>query len=186
MGGYSFVEGIFATFIVTVGIVAVIQLMSASLTSLINSRNQTMATFLTQEGIEVVRNIRDNNWASGKNTFDSSTFPNVSKDNCKIDLYSTAISSCDNSSAHEILQKNSSNIYLYDGGSPNSQFRRRIKITYYDVNGNSSNASNAYYATINSEVTWNGKDYPSSINDCNSLHYCAFTEVTLNKWGGSD
>jgi len=182
--GYSFIEGIFATLIVTIGMIAVIQLVSSSLLVLYNSRNQTMATFLAQEGAEIVRNVRDNNWAANRSTFDSSDFPTVSKsgnnNSCRVDYGSTDVLNC-SSGSNKILQINSNGIYLYDGGSPDSQFRRQIMIEY--DTGHNDTANNA---TVTSEVTWGGKDFPDSLGDCDTLHNCAFTKVVLNKWGGVD
>ncbi len=179
--GYSFIEGVFATFIVTIGMIAVINLMTANLTVLVNSRNQTIATFLAQEGVEVARNIRDNNWAGQSPTFNN--FPTDSKDNCRVDYNSTSIpnSACNNGNNSKFL-KISNGIYSHSNGSDTS-FQRKIIVNY--VGGNSSTAS---YAKVTSVVTWNSHDFPDTLDpaDCNSNKYCVYATVTLNKWGGND
>lgn len=179
--GYSFIEGIVATFIVTAGMLAVVQLMTASLTVLFNSRNQTMATFLAQEGVELVRNIRDNNWAAGRATFNSPNFPVNDSTDCRADLYSTSINNCGNGN-NKILQKNAAGIYRYDINSPNSGFQRKISIIY-----DTGNQATADVVTITSAVTWNSNDLPSTPTaaNCNLASHCVFVSVVLNKWGST-
>lgn len=180
--GYSFIEGVIATFIVTAGMIAVIQLMTASLTVMFNSRNQTMATFLAQESVEIVRNIRDNNWAAQIDTFDSTNFPASSMDDCRVDIFSTDILDC-NSSSNKRLQKNAtSGVFYHNSGSPNSEFQRKIIIVYDTGNRNTANT-----ATVTGVTVW-GTSFPGTIDasHCNAGSRCAFASAVLNKWGGMD
>lgn len=55
-------ELIVAIFIIITGLVAAASLMSYSISAVIIGKSQIIATSLAQEGLEVVRNIRDNNW----------------------------------------------------------------------------------------------------------------------------
>ena len=179
-GGYSFVEGIVATFIVTAGMVAVIQLMTANLLVLLNSRNQTAATFLAQEGVEIIRNIRDNNWASNNKSFDN--LPTSSRNDCRVDIYSSSMPDSACGSGSKQLQKDANGLYSYANGST-SLFQRKINVSY--DTGNSSTAS---YATVTSAVSWGSgtlSDTPNASN-CNLYKQCVYTTVVLNKWGGSD
>jgi len=178
--GYSFIEGVVATFIVTAGMLAVIQLMSASLTVLFNSRNQTMAAFLAQEGAELVRNIRDNNWAAGVDTFDN--LPSTSKKNCRIDIdaYNILDTVC-NSAITKTLQKSTNSGVHHHGSGTDTGFKRVIWIVY--DTGQNNNASTA---TVTSMVAWGGANLPNTLAGCTSLNKCVFVTVTLNKWGGTD
>lgn len=180
--GYSFVEGIVATFIVTAGMLAVIQLMSANLLVLLNSRNQTTATFLAQEGAEIVRNIRDNNWASHNQTFNN--LPNGSRTDCRVDIYSSNMSNsaCNNGNGGKRLQKDASGLYSHVNGNT-SLFQRKIIISY-----DTGNSNTAAYATVTSVVNWGTDDLPDapSASNCNLYNHCVYTSVVLNKWGGSD
>ncbi|MCK5085237.1 prepilin-type N-terminal cleavage/methylation domain-containing protein [Candidatus Parcubacteria bacterium] len=63
--GFSLVEVIIAIGIITVGIVSVINLLSFNLKNEIKNKNKMIAIYLAQEGIEVVRQIRDNNFFVG-------------------------------------------------------------------------------------------------------------------------
>ncbi|PIW94228.1 MAG: hypothetical protein COZ86_02180, partial [Candidatus Moranbacteria bacterium CG_4_8_14_3_um_filter_41_13] len=58
--GALLVEVILATFIITTGLLAVMQLITGSLKDSFLNRDAIVATGLSQEGAEMVRNIRDN------------------------------------------------------------------------------------------------------------------------------
>ncbi|MFA7319758.1 MAG: hypothetical protein WC022_04155 [Parcubacteria group bacterium] len=178
--GYSFIEGVVATFIVTAGMLAVIQLMTASLTVLFNSRDQTMATFLAQEGVELVRNIRDNNWAAGVGTFDN--LPSTSKKNCRIDVdaYNVLDAVC-NSSIVKTLQKSANNGIHHHGSGTDTEFKRVIWLEYDNPQKNKAST-----VTVTSMVVWGGASLPTTEADCTSFKKCVFVRVILNKWGGTD
>ena len=63
--GFSLIEVIIAIGIITVGIVSVINLLSFNLKNEIKNKNKMIAIYLAQEGIEVIRQIRDNNFFVG-------------------------------------------------------------------------------------------------------------------------
>ena len=60
--GFSLLELIVAVFILTVGILGVQALIRENLVLVFHSKNRLTAAYLAQEGIEIVRNIRDTNW----------------------------------------------------------------------------------------------------------------------------
>jgi len=60
--GFTLLEVIIAIFIVTVGIISTLLLITRTLAQTSISFSQLTAAYLTQEGIEIVRNIRDTNW----------------------------------------------------------------------------------------------------------------------------
>lgn len=64
--GFSIGEVILSAFVLAVGIVAVIGLISNSIRHSIDSRDEIIASHLAQEGVELARNIRDNNWANNQ------------------------------------------------------------------------------------------------------------------------
>lgn len=59
--GFSLLEVIIAIFVLTIGITGALKLIVSTLTNSINTRNAVIASGLAQEGVELVRNIRDNN-----------------------------------------------------------------------------------------------------------------------------
>lgn len=68
-GGFSFIESMVAVVVLSTGIIVSVSLISKALQQTLDSRNQVIAGLLAEEGVELVRNIRDNNWASGLGSF---------------------------------------------------------------------------------------------------------------------
>lgn len=64
--GFTFLEVIIAVFVLVVGIVAAYLVSQTPIFYTQNSINRLTAAFLAQEGIEIVRNIRDENWIEGR------------------------------------------------------------------------------------------------------------------------
>ncbi len=60
--GYMLIEAVIATFIVGIVLVTFLTVMAASYRTEFSKREIIIASNLAQEGIEIVRNIRDNNW----------------------------------------------------------------------------------------------------------------------------
>jgi type II secretory pathway pseudopilin PulG len=65
--GFTLLEAIVAIFLITVGIFGISGLISQMITSSTISRQKLIAAYLAQEGIEIVRNIRDKNLIEGRN-----------------------------------------------------------------------------------------------------------------------
>src|SRR3989338_9028817 len=63
--GFTIVESLVAIAVFTVGISAAIFVIQQSFTVGSRVKNKIIAAYLAQEGIEVIRNIRDRNWISG-------------------------------------------------------------------------------------------------------------------------
>ncbi len=179
--GFSFIESVIATFIILVGMMAVLQLMSKNIKNTFGNRKQTKAVFLAQEGVELIRNIRDNNWAQNNkdssHTFDS-PFPSTSETNCRIDVASPSSVSCSNSSF--LLKYDSgSKIYNYNSGLDTS-FRRKIEIKYLKIDGSlASDSTAADEAEISSAVIWGRNTFPVP---CVVSQQCVLEKVTLTKW----
>src|SRR3989338_4227944 len=64
--GFTIVESLVAIAVFTVGISAAIFVIQQSFTVGSRVKNKIIAAYLAQEGIEVIRNIRDRNWMQGK------------------------------------------------------------------------------------------------------------------------
>jgi Tfp pilus assembly protein PilV len=57
--GFSFIEVMFSVFLISVGITAAISLITLGIKKSTENRRQLIAVMLSQEGIELARNIRD-------------------------------------------------------------------------------------------------------------------------------
>ena len=155
--------------------VVVIQLMSNNLEQTLDSRNQIIATELVQEGIELVRNMRDNNWAANVDTFHN--FPGsssiLSETGCIIDYNSSSLN-CGGGNSGQLYM--SGNFYAITSTSNKTKFYRNISIVY------DSNPPNT--AQITSMVIWSGLSSFPTIANCTTNKQCAYAQTTLTKWGG--
>lgn len=173
--GFSFMEVMMAVFLIVVGVLASVTLLSGGLRESLDSRSQLTAVLLAQEGVELVRNIRDNNWIATAATFEN--FPETAPDNCIIGL-STPTLVCGINDAAKTLYLSSGGLYdTTQTGNP-TKFKRKIVIDY-----DSLPVATATYATVTSMTIWGNYSFPADVADCNSGKKCAFVEVTLTNWG---
>jgi hypothetical protein len=171
--GFSFMESMFSVFLVSVGLVVAVKLLTAGLISSYESRDQFTASLLAQEGAEITRNLRDNNWVDNNPTTGSfKWFPAGSPANCVVDY--TKIGSADINCAVGAggfkIYRNASGFYDHGAGGTATKFSRQIIIT--DVSGNKDIVSMAIWGTT----------FPA-LASCNTVNKCAYTEITLGKWG---
>ncbi len=172
--GFSIGETVLSAFVLTAGLLAVSGLVTTSMGSSFASRDSIIATELAQEGIELVRNVRDNDFAIGGTGFTS--FSNANK-HCRID-YNDPITSlnCQASqgAASRYTLQYSGGFYQYNN-TADEKFSRYIFVNY-------NNASVS--AIVKSFVYWGTYTPPSSGSsaDCHSDNDCVFTELNLMSW----
>lgn len=63
--GFTFIEMLAVLFIVSVGLLAVFNLISQNIRVQQINKNSLIASQLAQEGIELIREVRDHNWRAG-------------------------------------------------------------------------------------------------------------------------
>jgi len=181
--GFSFLEVMISIFLIVVGMLAAMALLTSGLRESIDSRSQITAGLLAQEGVEVVRNIRDNNWVASPSrlSFANLYFPpnNATGKNCIIDYSSSSITTCSRPLSEETLYLSGINYRITPPGN-STKFKRKIDIDYApDGNG----AANT--ATVTSMVIW-GNAFPAlPVTNCNTANKCAYTQVVLTKWRGN-
>ena len=145
MMGFTLLETIVAVGVIMTGLVAVLALINGSLFYVSLIRDRLAAAYLNSEGLEVVRNIRDNNWLQNlawNNGFSDEDY-NVAYNSLSLGPYDDT----------ELLI-DSSGLYNYSSGSP-SGFKRKISV---------ANLS-SYELRVISTVTWQRK----GINYTNSV-----------------
>lgn len=174
--GFSLMEVLISVFVVSIGVVSVFPLIGQSLATSMDSRDQIIASFLAQEGVEIVQNIRDNNWANGKKEEVALRNNLPGKDggsefnDCILDYNSNSISSCGRSVAQATLYRNSSGLYV-SSGSTATRFHRKIDFNYEND-----------ALEVVSMVVWGGNDAWPSSDECNTSSKCAYTKVVLTQW----
>lgn len=169
--GFSIGEVLVSVFIIVVGIVAVVGLIANSIKHSADSRNQLIAGQLAQEGVELVRNIKDNNLAAGGGEFDN--LPASSTADCRVDMNSANIAGSTGCGVvvSKDLNYSAGNFYVHSAGSA-TRFKRKINLTY--DTGSSASANNL---TVESIVTW-GSSFSAV---CNVGSKCADVREILTK-----
>jgi len=142
--GFTLLEVIAAIFILTVGIGGSFALIQQTISTASMIQSRLIAAYLGQEGIEIIRNIRDNNWLEQRESFQSPPEPDWNKGmsgcqgpiNCCEGDYKTKMSpsktpltslvGCDFNSLN-YLNIDSDGFYSYLPGTP-TKFKRKILI----------------------------------------------------------
>ena len=117
--GFTLIETIIAVTILTVGTLGAARLIGyfVEYSSISNSR--FTASYLTQEGIEIVKNIRDGNWLRGitwNTGLDAGVYEGDYKSANSFDSYQD-----------RYLNIDADGFYSYSAGSP-TQYKRKIEI----------------------------------------------------------
>lgn len=178
--GFSFVEVLISVFILSIGLMAAIGLVTSSIRQMYGSRDTIIASGLAQEGVELARNIRDNNFAAiaGGSTTTAAFqgWPSGTSTNCRIDKNSTSLS-CTGASYNLCI---SGGFYTHTCGTA-TKFKRRLFLNRqtgsdgevsYDV------ASIAYWG-----------NFPSGLDQFNELqslctlrNKCVYSRLTISDW----
>jgi len=149
--GFSLIEVLLALLVLSIGLVAVSILMSGNIKNFQNTKNQIIASQLAQEGIELVRNLKDND-----DTFTST----VTSGDYRID----AITGLLDTGSDRKLYLNS-DFYVHNSAGTATKFYRKISV---DI---STDADDKKTATVTSTVTWNGTGF-GSFSTCNVSNKC--------------
>lgn len=171
--GFSFGETLLAVFVLSVGLLSVVKLFQVSISQSLFLRDATIASTLAQEGVELVRNVRDNDFVAGGNGFAS--FSSANK-HCYIAVNSLSLNcfSSQGGTTQYTLRYQSGR---YESTTGAGNFQRYIYIDY-------SGGSNPQ-ATVKSFVTWDGVALPpstGSTSNCNLSSKCVYTETILTNW----
>lgn len=126
--GFTLIEVIIAVAVIITALVASISLISFTVSGTMSSKSKLIAANLAQEGLEITRNIRDNNWFAGK------TGPDDGQPDWREGLgegeHRVQYNTLDFlSPGSQVLKINSNGFYQYDTGTDTS-FSRKVTIQY--------------------------------------------------------
>lgn len=166
--GFSILETLLASFVLVVGLVAAVQIFAPIMQTMGLTRDRIVAVGLAQEGVELVKNVRDHNMLLSGQDF---TARGIGGATYCIDTYSftdnsNVTASC-GSGALQLQNKR----YVHSAGT-STGFRRYIRT---DSSVNDS-------LHVVSFVTWDDTAIPNNINVCTLKNQCAFTQITLTDW----
>ncbi len=148
--GFTLIEIMIVLFIVSVGLVGVLGLIVQNIQSHDYNRSNLVAYQLAQEGIELVRNARDNNWRASR------SFMNGLEEGLYIaDYQDEELVPYDGLPDSTELHIDSNGFYVHDLSAKPSGFSRIIKI---------SEGPEEKSFKVNSLVTWFIRDREYSYN----------------------
>jgi len=142
--GFTLLEVLISLTIITVGVVGVFALVQQTISLLSVSEQRLTASYLTQEGMEIVRNLRDTNVVNGQAW-------NLGLTGCGTGCEADYLSSSLTAWSSRYLLDNGT-FYNYSSGNP-TLYQRKIIID--------SSVSNVLRITI--EVSWQEKTRSHSI-----------------------
>jgi prepilin-type N-terminal cleavage/methylation domain-containing protein len=129
--GFTLLEVIIAIFIISVGVGGVASVVPRLLSSSTTNQNRLTAAYLAQEGVEIVRNIRDTNWlenhyGSTPIVWDDGFSPCTSANGgCEIDYLGLAAPVINHYSGTKLKINSTSGFYNYSSGNQ-TKFDRKI------------------------------------------------------------
>lgn len=187
VAGFTITEVMLSAFLLTMGILAVMSLFVVAHQNSRDSRNVIIASNLSQEGLEIARNIRDNriayraaNWTTGDNCSTSTTgncdpfadFPTGAAAVRTANYNSTAFITPGN----KWLAYNGSGFHAH-GAITSSGFFRVLKI---DHTGPATDP-----VRVQSFVSWKdglSNAWNPTVATCNPYDKCVYTELLLSPW----
>lgn len=126
--GFTLIELLVSFAILITGISSSINLISQSLKSSSYLRNQTTALYLAVEGIELIKNKRDENFLKGDNWLEG--ISGKCNPACFIDGVSGVIKKCSGLNCPNLKYDSANNVYNYNfAGGVETIFNRAIEIS---------------------------------------------------------
>ncbi len=146
--GFTLLEVIVAIFVIMVGITGTLGIIQQGISYTQLSSSRLVANYLAQEGIEIVRNIRDTNWLEENPWSDG-----IPSGNWEADYNDSTLTSW--SSQGRFLNIDNKGFYSYSSGSP-TKFKRKITI-----------AKDTDILKISVQVEWQerGRDYQVTVQE---------------------
>lgn len=206
--GFSIGEVLIAATVIVIGILATLNLLYQSRASERANRDYIVGTQLAQEGVEIVRNIRDNDFASGGSgftvaddsadeTFDPVNPPAPMREHCLVDLVGTKWST-----GARVFDQYTTNTRMCRNNYTNSFRDTVIPAHAITLNGvaykryvNIERSVAPEGAVVVSFVYWgawspaNSAGYASNVayvtamkSQCARVNQCAYSEASLLGW----
>jgi len=193
--GFTLIELVISIFILSFAVVGIFNAFSIVNILTSDSADRLTGTYLAQEGIEIVRNIRDTNWLNmDAGTLASATWSDGLScgSGCEADYttgtgVSGAFAMSPWASRPLLAVAGTNSFYNYTGGTQ-TKFKRKITINpLTDVDGNSTRT---HIMDVIVQVSWNEKAtvlYSGATAgvDCNATGKtpnCITVEETLYNW----
>ena len=178
--GFTIIELVIAIFILSVAIFGVYNAFSTIVVLTSGASDRLTAAYLAQEGIEIIRNIRDTNWIEMGADPDAAWHDGLSgwEQGCQADyttgtaiINPTALASWTGSEPSgsdegggNYLKLNTNGFYVYGTGS-DTKFKRKITITFVE-----GPEGLPYIMKVSAKVFWSKKGEWSQIEAEDNLY----------------
>lgn len=197
--GFSIGEVLISSFLLLVGITAATALIVQDMREAFDARDTIIATQLAQEGVELVRNVRDTNIARRVycDRFDDSVcsdsehrpfyqFKTNKKENYWIDsqISAGAYDLHQGSPIYKLYIDSTTKEFTHDNGggsNESTRFQRRLVLNPTGLVNNDTDFSNNE-VIVHSFVTWDGQTPPTDVGQCTVTKKCSFAKDTLTGW----
>lgn len=139
--GFTLMEVFIAMSVLAVGVVGAFGVLPVMIKNQTKNADSFLASQIANEGMELVRNLRDSNWLKEQ---DWKTGLSVSPSclaGCEIDFNDLVMQPNQN----RFLQKDTDGFYQYNNSFPDSKFKRKVTITPIGV-----------VLNVKVEVSWTG------------------------------
>ncbi len=125
---FSIVEVLISLAVVSIAFVAILSLSFSNVSTQTYNKNQLVASMLAQEGVELVRNLRDQNWLDGNNfskdILDTDGTFVIDEKNFLVDDTPNNINDDETK-----LYLNSDGFYEHDSTGTSTPFRRLMEVS---------------------------------------------------------
>lgn len=122
---FTMIEMLCAIFLITIGAAGVFSLVSQTISFTNTSSSKLVALYLAQEGIEIVRNIRDSNWLEARTNPEILWDDGLPQGDWEADYRTTALTQ---SYIGRYLNIDTNGLYSYSSGTQ-TKFQRKITIS---------------------------------------------------------
>lgn len=153
---FTLIEVVVATFVITLGALGAFSLIQRITAFYPIISSQLTATYLAQEGIEIVRNIRDTNWLEQRTNPGVLWDSDIPAGNRAADYKSGNLNLA---YTGQFLNLDGNNFYSYSAGTP-TKFKRKITI--------SKPAANEMVVSV--QVTWAERGRTHQVTAETELH----------------
>jgi hypothetical protein len=179
--GFTIIELIITVFILSIAVIGVFSAFSVMVIMTSSISDRLVAGYLAQEGAEIIRNIRDNNWLKMDEdpesyTWDYEIYKCFGSVGCQVDyttLYLTnPIAPYSN---EKYLNIDENNFYSYKDGQE-TKFKRKITMEYLP--------NSDYAIKVKVEVFW--KEKPSILNPNEDQGVIEIENVLYNWYNQND
>jgi len=145
--GFTLIEAFVAISVLTIGVVGSFGVLPTMIKNQAINTDAFLASQIANEGLELVRNLRDKNWLLEQDW--KTGLAVICSSGCEIDYNDASLTASQN----RFLKLDSNNFYNYESGQ-NSKFKRKVIIQEITVQGV------AGVLNVKVEVFWNGKGSP--------------------------